>query len=188
MLWPVCAESLPVSLDVIKPGTYIRLSLTEYDSNLLNNMLSFFLSFSLVGNFLTYKSLPFCFDLHVRTFRFGSSKTNISPLVDEPRQEPWHKRGASNSYCAHATALLKTSLFIDRFSHEFWLSNKPQKSISKNRRLEDSFSDVLKTFTFSFCYCRPMDAHSYRMVLQISRRKVLPNGAKNKLICENAFA
>jgi len=26
------------------------------------------------------------------------------------------------------------------------------------------------------------------MVLPISRRKVLPNGAKNKLICENAFA
>ena len=187
MLWPVCAESLPVSLDVIKPRTYIRLSLTEYDSNLLSNMLSFFLSFSFVGNFLTYKSLPFCFDLHVRTFRFGSSKTNISPLVDEPRQEPISAERAT-SYCAHATALLKTSLFIDRFSHEFWLSNKPQKSISKNRRLEDSFSDVLKTFTFSFCYCRPMDAHSYGMVLSISRRKVLPNGAKNKLICENAFA
>lgn len=33
-----------------------------------------------------------------------------------------------------------------------------------------------------------MGAHSYRIVLPFSQEKVLPNGAKNKLICENAIA
>ena len=33
-----------------------------------------------------------------------------------------------------------------------------------------------------------MGAHSYRTVLPFSQEKVLPNGAKNKLIFENAIA
>lgn len=105
-------------------------------------MRSFFLSFLLVGNFLTYKFLRFCFDLHVRTFRFGSSKTNISPSVDKPRQEPINP---DRALCPC------NGVFIDQFIYR---SIFPRiltiKKISKNRRLEDGFSDVLKTFTFFF--------------------------------------
>ena len=88
--------------------TYIRLSLTKYDSNLLSNMRSFFLSFSLVGNFLTYKFLRFCFDLNVRTFRFGSSKTSNSSSVDKPRQEPINAERATRLCPCNG-------VFIDQF-------------------------------------------------------------------------
>lgn len=53
--------------------------------------------------------------------------------------------------CAHPTAFSQISLSLDRFSREFWVSNKPYKSDSKNWRLEDSISDVLIMFTF-FCF------------------------------------
>ena len=54
--------------------------------------------------------------------------------------------------CAHPTAFSQITLFLDRFSREFWVSNKPYKSDSKNRRLEDSISDVLIVFTFFLSY------------------------------------
>ena len=60
----------------------------------------------------------------------------------------------------------QTSLFLDQFSREFWISNKSYKLAIKNRRLEESLSDVLIALTSSFC----------------------KNDAKNNLICENAVA
>ena len=54
--------------------------------------------------------------------------------------------------CAHPTVFSQISLFLNRFSREFWVSNKPYKSDSKNRRLEDSISDVLIVFTFFLSY------------------------------------
>ena len=72
--------------------------------------------------------------------------------------------------CAHPTAFSQISLFLNRFSREFWVSNKPYKSDSKNRRLEDSISDVLIMFIFFY---RTMDAHAYGTILPFSREKVL---------------
>ena len=39
--------------------------------------------------------------------------------------------------------------------------DKPFKSISKKRRLEDRFSDVLSAFTFCFSYFPTIDVHTY---------------------------
>lgn len=74
--------------------------------------------------------------------------------------------------CAHPTAFSQISLSLDRFSRELGVSNKPYKSDSKNRRLEDSISDVLIMFTF-FLFYRTMDAHAYGTILPFSREKVL---------------
>ena len=52
--------------------------------------------------------------------------------------------------CAYTTTFSQTSLFLDRFSRKFWIS----KSATKNRTLEKSVSDVLSTFTSSFCNYR----------------------------------
>ena len=65
--------------------------------------------------------------------------------------------------CAHPTAFSQISSSLDRFSREFWVSNKPYKSDSKNRRLEDSISDVLIMFTFfvlSFYGCVRIRNHT----------------------------
>ena len=39
--------------------------------------------------------------------------------------------------------------------------NKPFKSISRKRKLEDRFSDVLTAFTFCFSYFPAMDVHTH---------------------------
>lgn len=73
--------------------------------------------------------------------------------------------------CAHATAFSQTSLFLDQFSHEFWLhvSNKPYKSISKNWRLKNVFLMFWQTWVFAlsfWCrYFRTIDGHKYEKVL-----------------------
>ena len=46
--------------------------------------------------------------------------------------------------------------------------NKPFKSISKKRKLEDSFSDVLTAITFCFSYFPTMDVHTHWTVLPLS--------------------
>ena len=73
--------------------------------------------------------------------------------------------------CAHATAFSRTSLFLDQFSHEFWLhvSNKPYKSISKNWRLKNVFLMFWQTWVFAlsfWCrYFRTIDGHKYEKLL-----------------------
>lgn len=46
--------------------------------------------------------------------------------------------------------------------------NKPFKSISKKRNLEDRFSDVLTAFTFCFSYFPAMDVNTYWTVPPLS--------------------
>ena len=79
--------------------------------------------------------------------------------------------------CAHAKAFLQTSLFLDQFSHEFWLhvSNKPYKSISKNWRLRNVFLMFWQTWVFALSFwCRyfcSIDGHKYEKVLLFSWEK-----------------
>ena len=79
--------------------------------------------------------------------------------------------------CAHATAFSQTSLFLDQFSHKFWLhvSNKPYKSISKNWRLKKVFLMFWQTWVFPlsfWCrYFRTVDWHKYEKVLPFSWEK-----------------
>ena len=93
--------------------------------------------------------------------------------------------------CNGPPSYVRNSSFLDRFSRDFWLSNKPYKSFRKNRRLGDSFFWCLTAFTCWYCYYhyyRTMVAHTNGAVLPFSWEKILQNDAKNKVICENAFA
>ena len=56
---------------------------------------------------------------------------------------------------------LCSCVFLGQISREFWISNKPYKSVIKNRRLEKSISDVLIALSSSFCYYPTLNAHSY---------------------------
>ena len=87
------------------------------------------------------------------------------------------------------SAFLRNSLFLDRFSRDFWLSNKPCKSFRKNRRLGDFFWRLTAFMCYYYYhYYRTMVAHTNGAVLPFSWEKILQNDAKNKVICENAFA
>ena len=97
--------------------------------------------------------------------------------------------------CAHATAFSQTSLFLDQFSHEFWLhvSNKPYKSISKNWRLKNVFLMFWQMWVFALSFwCRyfhTIDGHKIIWKgASVLMRKVLQTDAKNKLICKNTVA
>ena len=77
------------------------------------------------------------------------------------------------------------SNFSANFGYQISLTNP----MAKTGDLKIVFLRFWKHFILSFfCHCRPMGAHSYRTVLPFSQEKVLPNGAKNKLICENTIA
>ena len=77
------------------------------------------------------------------------------------------------------------SNFSANFGYQISLTNP----MAKTGDLKIVFLRFWKHFILSFfCHYRPMGAHSYRTVLPFSQEKVLPNGAKNKLICENAIA
>ena len=65
------------------------------------------------------------------------------------------------------------------FFQQFWLVNKSYKYVNKNRRQENSISDVFKPFTFSFCHYRTVDAHAYVTCPYFrGKKKKLKNDAK----------
>ena len=64
------------------------------------------------------------------------------------------------------------------FFQQFWLVNKSYKYVNKNRRQENSISDVFKAFTFSFCHHRTVDAHTYVTCPYFRGKKKLKNDAK----------
>ena len=54
--------------------------------------------------------------------------------------------------CARVTAFSRTSLFLERFWREFWISFKFHKPVSKTYRPKNDIFCLLITFSFPFWY------------------------------------
>ena len=110
------------------------------------------------------------------------SKTALKILT--PNQKPIIR--SEQLPCAHVTAFSRTSLFLERFWREFWISFKFHKPVSKTYRHKNNYIFcLLITFSFQFdiLYFECVHRHGGDSIFL---EKVPKNVPKNKLVHKSA--
>ena len=96
-------------------------------------------------------TLPLCLRTfyHIWTI-FQAQESEIWPPPPPRRQEPITLRGQLP--CTRVTAFSWTSSFLELFLHEFWISSKFHKPVSKTYRPKNDIFWLLITLNFLFWY------------------------------------